>query len=109
MIGGDFRADRDELVLLHAELRQLALGLDLGGRKMAALGLVDTLDLAGARAELERHVTVLVLGAVGDNLTIGQLQHSRRHVLARVGEDAHHSDFLCNHPGTHCRVPSPSP
>src|ERR1019366_6761355 len=108
MIGRDLGADRNELALLDAELRQLALGLHLGDREMAALGLVDVADLARAGAELERHVAVSVLGAVSDDLAIAQLQHSRGHVLARVGEDPHHSDLLCNHPGTHCRVPSPS-
>src|SRR3984893_18994116 len=40
-IGGDLGTDRNELALLDAELGEFTLGLDLGGREMAALGLAD--------------------------------------------------------------------
>src|SRR6516165_2524693 len=105
MVGGDLRSDRNKLLLADAELGKLALGLDLGGGEMAPLGLADIVGLAGPGAELERDVTVLVLGAVSNDLAIGEPQHRRRHMLARIGEDPHHSDFLRNHPGTHVVLP----
>src|ERR1700736_5887761 len=74
MIRGDLGADRNHAVLAHAELGDLALRLDLGDREMPALGLDHVLDLAGAGTELEREVAVLVLGAVGDDLTIAVAQ-----------------------------------
>src|SRR5262245_7516096 len=105
MIGRDLRADRDQVRLGDAELGKLALGLDLGDGEMTALRLGQGLGLARSGAELERHIAVLVLGAVGDDLTIGQPQHRHRHVLTAVGKDAGHSDLLCDHPGTHVRFP----
>ena len=57
---------------LDAEFRKLALGLDLGDREVAALGLADVLDLAGAGAELQRDVAVLLLAAVRDRPGIAQ-------------------------------------
>src|ERR1700743_1805741 len=39
VIGLNFSADRDQRVLRHAELGDLALGLDLGDRELAAFGL----------------------------------------------------------------------
>ena len=101
MIGGDLGADRDEAVVVDPELGKLALGLDLGDREMAALGLGHVLRLAGAGAELQRAVAVLVLGAVGDDLAIGKPQHRHRHMLAAVREHAGHPDLLCDHTGTH--------
>src|SRR6516225_1491711 len=101
VIGGDLGTDRDELALLHPELGELALGLDLGDGEMAAFRLGQILRSARAGAELQRHVAVLVLGAVGDDLAIGEAQHRNRHVLASVRKDARHPDLLCDHPGTH--------
>src|SRR6516162_3051793 len=105
VIGGDFGTDRDEIALLHPELGELALGLDLGDGEMAAVRLGQVLRPARAGAELQRHVAVLVLGAVGDDLAIGEAQHCDRHVLAAVRKDARHSDLLCDHPGTHVWCP----
>jgi hypothetical protein len=48
VIGGNLGTDRDELALLHAELGELALGLDLGDGEMAALRLGQILGPAGA-------------------------------------------------------------
>src|SRR5215472_14381304 len=64
MIGSDLGPDRDQLLVAHPKLGQLALGLDLGGREMPALGLADVVDLARPRTELERHVAILLLGAM---------------------------------------------
>src|SRR5712691_6463153 len=105
MVSGDLGADRDQAVLLDPELGELALGLDLGDRKMPAVGLGHVLRLATAGAELQRHVAVPALGAVGDDLAIGEAQDRHRHVLAAVREDAGHPDLLCDHPGTHVRGP----
>ena len=103
MVGGDLGADRDQRVVADAELGELALGLDLGDREVAALGLGDVrFTLRGAGAELQRDVAVLVLGAVRDDLAIAEPQHRHRHVLAGLGEDAGHPDLLCDHAGTHC-------
>src|SRR5229473_1313659 len=105
VIGGDLGTDRNQIALLHPELGELALGLDLGDGEMAAFRLGHILRSARAGAELQRHVAVLVLGAVGDDLAIGEAQHRDRHVLATVRKDAGHPDLLCDHPGTHCLCP----
>src|SRR5262245_8315007 len=105
VISGDLGPDRDQIALLDPELGKLALGLDVGHREVAAIRLGEVLGLAGAGAELQRHVAVLVLGAVGDDLAIGKSQHRHRHVLAAVRKDAGHPDLLCDHPGTHVRCP----
>src|SRR5437660_5935203 len=58
MVGLDFGADRDQRVLRHAEFGDLALGLDLGNGKLAALCLPPVDGLAGAGTELQRYVAV---------------------------------------------------
>ena len=72
MVRGDLGADRDQRVIADAEFHDLALRLDLGDGEIAALGLADILDLAGAGAELQRDIAVLVLGAVTDDLAAAQ-------------------------------------
>src|SRR5262249_17781192 len=101
MVGGDFSADRNQLVLCNTELGKLALGLDLGRREIAAVGFSHVVALARARAKLNGDVAVLVLGAMRDHLAVGEAEHRHRHVLAAVGKDARHPDFLCDDPGTH--------
>src|ERR1700691_1037408 len=64
MVSLDFRADRDQRVFRHAKLGELALGLDLGDRELAAFGLLQIDGLPGARAELKRNITVLLGRAV---------------------------------------------
>ena len=93
-------------VVADAEFGDLALGLDLGDREAAALGLAHVLHLAGAGAELQRDVAVLVLAAVRDDLALRKAEHRDRHVLAGLGEEAGHSDLLCDHSGAHCRMSS---
>ncbi len=88
-------------VSVDAEFGELALGLDLGDGEMAAVGLGRALNLARAGAELERDVAVLLLGAMSDDLAIGQPQHRHRHVFAALGEEPRHPDLLRDHPGTH--------
>src|SRR5262245_55321522 len=101
VVGRDLGADRDQGILGHTEFGDLALGLDLGHGKVPALGLRNVLDLACAGAELQRHIAVLVLGAVRDHLALAEPQHRDRHVLARLHEQAGHPHLLCNHPGAH--------
>src|ERR1700743_1469872 len=52
VVGLDFRANRDQRVFRHAELGDLALGLDLGDRELSAFGLRHIDGLARARTEL---------------------------------------------------------
>src|SRR5260370_40076322 len=40
-----------------------------------------------------------------DHLAIGEPQHRHRHMLARLGENAAHPTFLCDHSGTHRHYP----
>ena len=60
----NFGANRDQRVFRHAEFGDLALGLDLGDRELAAFGLRQIDGLACARAELQRDITVLLGRAV---------------------------------------------
>ena len=105
VVSGNFGADGDERVFADAELGELALGLDLGNGKMPALGLADRVRAAFAGAELERDIAVLVLGAVTNDLTIAQLQHGDRNMLAGVREHPRHPHLLCDHTGTHRNNP----
>src|SRR5580700_6018513 len=106
MIGRDLGADRDQAVIVDAELGEFSLGLDLGDREVAAVGLGGALHLALAGAELQRDIAVLVLGAVGDDLAIAEAEHRHRHMLACLGEEARHPDLLCEHSGTHVFIPN---
>src|SRR5690606_37352423 len=58
VVGRDLLADVDEVVSRDAELGELALGLDLGGREVAAHGLGRALGLGRARTELDGRVAV---------------------------------------------------
>src|SRR5499427_4917672 len=107
MIGGDFCPDRDQRVLVHPEFGQLAFGHDLGNRKMTAISPCRALHLAQAGAELERDVAVFLFGAMPDDLAIGKPQHRDRHMFAGFGEQPRHSNFLCEHSGTHCLLRDP--
>src|SRR6516164_1373180 len=102
MVGGDFGADRDQALFIDAEFSELSLWLDLGDGKMAAVGLGGALRLAHAGAELQRHVAVLLFGAVADDLAIAEPQYGHWHMFTAFGEQARHADFLCEHSGTHC-------
>jgi hypothetical protein len=43
---------------------------------------------------------------MADDLAIAEAQHRHRHMLTSLSEEAGHSDFLCEHPGTHFLIPS---
>src|SRR5215204_1908661 len=104
MVRLDFGADRDQRVLRHAEFRDLALGLDLGDGELAALRLRHVNGLAGAGAELQRNVTVLLGRAVTQHLAITQLQHGHRDMFTGLRKDPRHPDLLCDHSGAHRRA-----
>src|SRR6266511_3923150 len=101
VVRGHLGTHRDQFAFVHPELGELAFGFDLGNGEMAAGGFGQVLRLAGAGAKLQRYIAVLFLSAVSDNLTIGEPQHRDRHMLAGLGKDAGHSDFLCDYPGAH--------
>src|SRR5437870_1562529 len=75
MVRLNLGTDRDQRVFRDAEFRHLALRLDLGDRELAALCLGQIDGLAGAGAELQRDITVLLAGAMTQYLAIAQLQH----------------------------------
>src|SRR5690242_8650178 len=104
MVGLDFRADRNQRVLGDAEFRDLALRLDLGDGELASLGLRHVDRLAASRAELQRDIAVLVLGAVAQHLAVAQLQHGHGDMFAGLREDPRHPDLLCDHSGAHRRA-----
>ena len=89
-------ADRDQPILGDAELGELELGLDIGDGEARALGLGHVLDLGAADAELKSRIAVLVLGAMSHDLAALDLEDRHRNVVARIGEDAGHSQLLCN-------------
>ncbi len=101
VIGGDLGTNRDQCVCRHAEFRELALRLDLGDGKMAAHRLRDARGAARTNAELERDIAVLFHRAMADDLAVFEFQHGYGDMLAGVGEDAGHSQFLCDYAGAH--------
>src|SRR5262245_34467781 len=102
VIGGDLGADRNNGIFGHTEFGELALRLDFLLAEIAAVGLAHVVGAARARTELQRHIAILVLGPVGDHLTLREAQHRDRHVLAGFGEHPGHSDLLSNYTRTHC-------
>src|SRR5262249_36660151 len=94
VIGGDLGAGRNHAVGADAELGKLALGFNLGDREIAALSLADVAHLAPTGAELQRHIAVLVRGAVADDLAFVEPQHRDRHMLAGLGEEARHAHLF---------------
>ena len=104
MVGLNFGADRDQRVFRHAEFGDLALGLDLGDRELAAFRLRQIDGLARARTELQRDITVLLGRAVTQHLAIAQLQHGHGDMFAGLRKDPRHPDLLCDHSGAHRRA-----
>ena len=102
MIGRDFGADRDQGIFGHAEFGELAPGFHVLLAEIAAIGLAHIVGAARARAELQRHIAILVFGAVSDHLALRKTQHRDRHVLTGFGEHPCHSDLLRNYARTHC-------
>src|SRR6266700_408451 len=104
MVGLDLGADRDQRVFRHAELGDLALGLHLGDRELAAFSLRQVDGLAGAGTDLKRDIAVLLGRAVAQHLAIAQLQHGHRDMLTGLRKDPRHPDLLCDHSGAHRRA-----
>src|ERR1700736_475652 len=104
MVRLDFGADRDQRVLAHAELGDLALRLDLGDGELAALCLRQIDGLAGTGTELQRDITVLLGRAVTQHLAIAQLQRGHGDMFAGLRKDPRHPDLLCDHSGAHRRA-----
>src|SRR5689334_4337306 len=104
MIGLNLGTDRDQRIFRHAKLGDLALGLNLGDRKLAAFGFRHVDGLARARSELQGDIAVLLGGAVTDDLAIAQLQHGHGDMFAGLGKDPRHPDLLCDHSGAHRRA-----
>src|SRR3954470_19232799 len=104
MIRLNFGAHRDQRVFRDAEFGDLALRLDLGNGKLAALGLGQIDGLARARTQLQRDVTVLLAGAVTQHLAVAQLQHGHGDMFAGLRKDPRHPDLLCDHSGAHRRA-----
>src|ERR1700730_11333351 len=73
MVRLNLSTDRDQRVFRHPEFRHLALGLDLGHRKLAALCLGQIDGLAAARSDLQSDVAILLTGAMTQYLAIDQL------------------------------------
>ncbi len=101
-----FSTHFDKVVFAHAELDDLALGLDLGSGVMSALGLAYILDLDRACAELQRDIAVLVLRPLAHHLAALQRQNGNGYMSAVIGEDAGHSQLLCDQSRTHRLLPS---
>src|SRR5439155_6984236 len=97
-------ADRDQRVSRHAKFRDLAIGFDLGDRELAAFRLRQVNGLAGAGAELQRDVTVLLGRAMAQHLAIAELEHGHRDMFAGLRKDPRHPDLLCDHSGAHRRA-----
>src|ERR1700761_4520551 len=104
MVGLNLGAHRDQRVFRHAEFGDLALRLDLRHRELAAFRLRQIHGLAGARAELQRDITVFLGRAVTQHLAIVQLQHGHGDMFAGLRKDPRHPDLLCDHSGTHRRA-----
>src|SRR4029079_2395260 len=68
MVGGDLGADLDHILRAHAELGELALGLDIGHGEMAARGTAEPRHLGRSGAKLQRSVAVLLRRPVADDL-----------------------------------------
>src|SRR5688572_20627043 len=103
MSGRELGPDIDEGVGADAELRDLALGLDLRLGEMPALGLGDVLHLGRADPELDGVIAVLLGGAHRHDLALLDLQHRDRHMRALGVEDARHADLAGDETRTHVR------
>ena len=97
MVGGDLRTHVNHVFRADAEFGELALGLHMGNRKAAPVGLGCALHLGLARSQLQRGIAVLFLRLLGDDLTLLEFEHRARHVLAVVGVNPGHPQLLCNY------------
>jgi hypothetical protein len=101
VVGGDLGAHVDEHVFRDPEFGQGPFGLDLSLGEVAAHGLGGVLGLLEARAELEGHVAVLLLGALGYDLTAFEAEHGHWNVASRFIEEAGHAQLFGDYAGSH--------
>src|SRR5262249_41833899 len=101
MGGGDLRSDRQQSILGDAKLGETRLRLDLRLGKVATLRLGYILGLRGAHPELQRRVTVLLLGTNGDDLAVVDPEQRHRNMIPLCREYAGHSELLGEQPGAH--------
>ena len=101
MIGRDFGANVEEIVLADAEFMDNRLWLNFGLAEKAALRLGDILCLGDACTKLNGRIAVTFCFAARDDLKPFQLQDGDRHVAAVVLEQAGHAHLLRDHAGTH--------
>ncbi len=94
MVSGDLGADLDHIVGAHAELGELALGLDIGHGEMASRGAGQPVHLGRAGTELKRGIAVLLRGPVANHLAAVEAQHRHRDMLPGIGEDPRHAELL---------------
>ena len=100
MVSGDFLAHVDQVVGVHAELGNLALGFDLGDGEVTAHGLARTLGLGGAGAQLDGGVAMSVSGTLSDDLQLLKLKDGHGDLLAVFHEKTGHADLFGNDSGT---------
>ena len=96
MVRRDLGADGNQPIVGNTELGELQFRLDIGDREAAALRLGHILHLRRPDTELHGDVAVFLRGAMRDDLTAVDFKHGDRHMLARVREDAGHTDLLCD-------------
>jgi hypothetical protein len=101
MVSGDFGTHVDEAIRGHAELSDLALGLDMSLGKMAAHGSGGPLGLGRAGTELNGGVAVLVGGALRHDLQIVELQDCHRNLGSVFQKQPGHAQLLCDYARAH--------
>ena len=94
-------ANVEKVLLVDAELRHFALGLNGSLGKMPPFGLGCTLRLPETRTQLHRGIAVFVGRARGDNLAIAEFQNGDRNMPPVFGEEAGHAQFLRDDSGAH--------
>ena len=101
MLGRDLGTNINQVVGGNPELDELAFRFDLSLGEMSAHGLANAFHLGLTNTELQCGVAVPILGTLGDNLTVIDLQHCDGNVLTGVIKDTGHSHFLCNYSGAY--------
>ena len=94
-------------IRIDAEFCQATLGFNFRLGEVSPHGSRDIFHFRGANAELQGGVTVLVFGALGNDLAVVDLQNGDRNMTAIVGENARHSKFFCNQTCTHDAIVLP--
>jgi len=101
VIGGEFRAHVDEVVLAHMELGHETLRLDQSLGEVTALGVAGVLGLLKSRTQLQGDITVALLGSLSRHLAAFEAQHGDRRMGAGLIEEAGHSQLFGDDAGSH--------